>query len=137
MEQNIPFNRVLGIRVAKVDRGQVRMEIPFREELIGDASRPAIHGGVISSLADTAGGAAVWSALDDMKSRVSTIDLRIDYLRPGRAELLVAEAIVVRVGRRVGVVDVRLFHPSAPEDTVATAKGVYNVVVAKAAPASA
>ena len=131
METQIPFNRVIGIRVAEVDRGRVRLEIPFRDELIGDAVRRAMHGGVISTLADTAGGAAVWSAVEDPRARVQTIDLRVDYLRPGRGETLVAEATVARVGRRVGVADVRLFHPSAPLEDVATAKGVYNIGVFK------
>ena len=131
MEQFIPFNKFLGMRVAEIDRGRARLEIPFREELIGDPRRPALHGGVISTLADTCGGAAVWSTLDDPYIRVSTIDLRIDYLRPGRAETLVAEAMIVRAGRRVGVVDIRLFHPSAPAETIATGKGVYNITVPK------
>jgi len=131
MEELIPFNRVLGIRVVEIDKGHVRMEIAFREELIGDPVRRAVHGGVISALADTAGGCAVWSALEEPTARVSTIDIRIDYLRPGRSETLVAEANVVRAGRRVGVVDIRLFHPSAPAESIATGKGVYNVVIPK------
>jgi uncharacterized protein (TIGR00369 family) len=131
MEELIPFNRVLGIRVVEIDKGHVRMEIAFREELIGDPVRRAVHGGVISALADTAGGCAVWSALDEETARVSTIDIRIDYLRPGRPETLVAEANVVRAGRRVGVADIRLFHPSAPAESIATGKGVYNVVIPK------
>ncbi len=131
MEELIPFNRVLGIRVVEIDRGHVRMEIAFREELIGDPVRRAVHGGVISALADTAGGCAVWSALDEPTARVSTIDIRIDYLRPGRPETLVAEGNVVRAGRRVGVADIRLFHPSAPAESIATGKGVYNVVIPK------
>jgi uncharacterized protein (TIGR00369 family) len=131
MEELIPFNKVLGVRVVEIDHGHVRFEIPFREELIGDPMRRAMHGGVISALADTAGGCAVWSALDEPRSRVSTIDMRIDYLRPGRTETLVAEACLVRLGRRVGVSDMRLFHPGAPTDTIATGKGVYNVFVPK------
>ena len=131
MEAFVPFNRFLGIKVSSVKAGFVRMEIPFREELIGDPLRPALHGGVISALADTAGGMAVWSQVDDERSRVSTIDLRIDYLRPAKLETLIAEASVVRLGNRVGVADVRLFQPSAADATVATGKGVYNVVLAK------
>jgi uncharacterized protein (TIGR00369 family) len=131
MEELIPFNKVLGVRVAEIDRGRVRLEIPFREELIGDPFRRALHGGVISALADTAGGCALWSALEEERARVSTIDIRIDYLRPGRQETLVAEASVCRIGRRVGVADIRLFHPSAPTESIATGKGVYNVVIPK------
>jgi uncharacterized protein (TIGR00369 family) len=133
MEELIPFNKYVGVRVVEIDRGRVRLEVPFRAELIGDPIRLAIHGGVMSMLADTAGGAAVWSELEEPRARVSTIDMRIDYLRPGKQETLVCEASVVRLGRRVGVTDMRLFHPSAPVESVATGKGVYNIVVPKGA----
>jgi uncharacterized protein (TIGR00369 family) len=131
MEELIPFNKFLGVRASQLERGVARLEIPWRDEFIGDPMRPAIHGGVISALADTAGGMAVWSAIDNPLSRVSTIDLRIDYLRPGRLERLIAEAVVVRVGGRVGVSDIRLFHPSAEDETVATGKGVYAIKIPK------
>ncbi len=122
----VPFNRFLGIQIAAARDGFVRLELPFRPELIGDQSRPALHGGVISTLIDTAGGFAVWTKIE-MLDRVSTIDLRVDYLAPAAAETLVAEATVVRVGNRVGVVDARCFQPSNPERIVATGKAVYNV----------
>jgi uncharacterized protein (TIGR00369 family) len=133
MEELIPFNKHIGVRAVEIDNGHVRLEVPFREELIGDPMRRALHGGLISMLADTAGGGAVWSSIDEPRARVSTIDIRIDYLRPGRPETLVAEANVVRTGRRVGVVDIRLFHPSAPGESIATGKGVYNIVIPKSA----
>jgi uncharacterized protein (TIGR00369 family) len=126
-EELIPFNKFLGARLAVAERGRVEMEVPFRDELVGDAWKPALHGGVISALADTAGGMAVWSVLDAPTQRVSTIDLRIDYLRPGRLEDLVAEAVVVRAGRSVGVADVRVFHPAARAELIATGKGVYAI----------
>ena len=134
MEELIPFNKFLGVRAVEIDRGRVRIEVPFRPELVGDPLRQAIHGGVLSMMADTAGGAAVWSSLEEPRARVSTIDMRIDYLRPGRHETLVAEATLVRLGRRIGVTDMRLFHPSAPTESIATGKGVYNVVIPKNAP---
>ena len=97
-----------------------------RPELIGDPDRPALHGGVLSAVADTCGGCAVWSAVgaDD---RVSTIDLRIDYLRPGQPEELRCIGNVLRVGNRVGVAQITLFHPSASDVPIAEAKGVYSV----------
>ena len=122
MEEYIPFNKFLGLRVGSLKKGHARLFIPFRPELVGDPLRPALHGGVVSMLADTAGGMAVWSGVDDDRSRVSTIDLRIDYLRPARLETLITEASVVRLGNRVGVADVRLFHLDAEDVTVATAR---------------
>ena len=142
MEELIPFNRFLGIRCEEVREGYARLRIPFREELVGDPMRPALHGGVLSALADTAGGAAVWTGLRDARGRVSTIDLRVDYLRPARLADVVCEATVVRQGNRVGVADMRLYHPSAAEagglaeapHTIATGKGVYNVTLPRDEP---
>lgn len=131
-EELIPFNKFLGVRVVALEPGRVEMEIPFRDELIGDPLKQALHGGVISMLADAAGGVAVWGALDNPVARVSTIDLRIDYLRPGRREALLAEAVAVRVGRTVGVTDMRMFHASARDALIATGKGVYAIKVPRA-----
>lgn len=131
MEEWIPFNRYLGVKLTGVRKGWARLEVAFRPELIGDPMRPALHGGVLSALADAAGGAAVWTDIDDERARVSTIDLRIDYLRPTRLVTLVAEATVVRLGNRVGVVDVKLFNDDQPDKVVATGKGVYNISIKK------
>lgn len=126
-EEWIPFNKLVGIRAVSIERGDIRFEIPFRDELIGDPVKRALHGGVLSMLADTAGGFAVWTALEDERARVSTIDLRIDYLAPANAETLQAEAEVVRVGNRVAVVDIRCWQASTPGTIIATGKGVYNI----------
>jgi len=126
MTESIPFNRYLGITVTAAEVGFVRLEIPFRPEFVGDPVRPALHGGIISTLIDTCGGAAVWSALSP-QDRVSTVDLRVDYLRPGEMAALIAEGTVVRLGNRVGVVDIRVFHPGREDHPIATGKGVYNI----------
>lgn len=130
-ERFIPFNRFLGITLGSIRKGFARLELPFRDEFVGDPMRPALHGGLISTLADTTGGVAVWTHTDDLESRVATIDLRIDYLRPGRLERLIAEGTVVRAGNRVGVVDIRLFHAGNEGETIATGKGVFNIVKPK------
>jgi uncharacterized protein (TIGR00369 family) len=125
MDEEIPFNRVLGLRVRHVAQGMAVLEIPFRPDLIGDRERPALHGGVVSALADTCGGAAVWTAVG-AHDRVSTIDLRVDYLRPGRAETVIATGTVLRLGNRVGVVNIVVTHEGDPEP-IAEAKGVYSI----------
>lgn len=126
MREKIPFNRELGIEVGELSVGRAVLSIAFRPSLIGDSARPALHGGVISALLDTAGGAAVWTAIG-RNDRPSTIDLRVDYLRPGRAETLIAQADVLRMGNRVGVTSIRAYHPDRPDETIAEGKGVYAV----------
>src|SRR5438094_8943585 len=66
IDDEIPFNRVLGLRVRHLARGLAVLEIPFRPELIGDRERPALHGGVVSALADTCGGAAGWTQVGSL-----------------------------------------------------------------------
>ena len=126
-EEQVPFHKFLGIRVPHLEKGFARLELPFRKELIGDAERPALHGGVLSALLDTAGGAASFTCATSPRDRLSTIDLRVDYLRPGRLETVVAEARVVRMGNRVSSVDLCCFHPDDPDHLIATGKAVYNV----------
>ena len=81
MAQQVPFNRLLGIQGESASAGACVLVLPVRPEFVGDFRRPALHGGVVSSLIDTAGGVAAWSALGPEES-VSTVDLTVDYLEP-------------------------------------------------------
>ncbi len=135
LEQGIPYNRFLGIKVEALRDGRCVLRVPWRDELIGDPFRPAVHGGVTSALIDTAGGGAVFSKMRSPRDRTSTVDLRIDYLRPGPSEDLVCEARVVRLGNRVAVTRMHVWTGALPpegsearEKPIATGQGVYNIV---------
>lgn len=124
MEHLVPFNRLLGIRGESVEPGRAVLSLPVRPEFVGDTRRPALHGGVLSSLIDAAGGLAAWSALGTGEV-VSTVDLRVDYLEPaGLGEGLRAEAELVRKGNRVCHVRVSVTQRGT---VVAEGRGVYNI----------
>ena len=125
-EEVIPFCRYWKMEIQKVDYQGVEIILPFREEFVGDPRRPALHGGVISALLDTAGGFAAIVTLDWQKETLSTIDMRIDYLRPGQLEDLIGEAVVLRRGKKVIATQMRAYHPSNGE-TVAEGRAVYSV----------
>ena len=126
-EQGIAFNAFLGMRVDQLEAGVSRLHVPFRPELVGDPFRPALHGGLLSSLADAAGGLAVFSTNELAEVRVSTVDLRVDYLRPGKPEDVWCDARLLREGNRVAVTSMVVWQGS--EDYVcADCRGVYNVV---------
>jgi uncharacterized protein (TIGR00369 family) len=122
----IPFNQFLGIETLDVQTGLVRMRLPYRPVLVGNPVLPALHGGVLSTLLDVVGGGAAWTVVRPGE-RVYTIDLRIDYLEPARCLTLLAEAKVVRSGRRIVVVNMRAFHEEQPSHTLADARGVFGV----------
>ncbi len=126
MEELIPFNRHLGVRLAALRPGFARLELPFREEFVGNPLSRVLHGGVISALIDNCGGAAVWSQIEE-GDLVATVDLRVDYLRPTPSRDVACEGVVQRLGNRVGVAEMRLFTIADPGTLLATGKGVYNV----------
>jgi uncharacterized protein (TIGR00369 family) len=113
-EEKIVFNQVLGLKITSVGPTRARGRIDMRRELIGHFLHNRIHGGVISASLDAMGGLAVMAALGARHmdepvpqrlarfSRVGTIDLRIDYLRPGIGERFELRAEVMRIGSRVG-----------------------------------
>ncbi|KAB1189879.1 hotdog fold thioesterase [Haloferax sp. MBLA0076] len=118
--ESMPFARLLGVEITDVEDGHAEGYIEMREDLSWNADRVMAHGGVTFTLADTVGGAALVSRVDQP---VPTIDMRIDYLSAGTGDLR-AEADVVRLGGDVGTVDVDVY--ATTDDTlIATARGVY------------
>jgi len=78
-----PHMRQLGFRVVSVKGGVCVATLPYSDDLIGDPVNKVVHGGVVTSLLDTTGGAAVLSAVGQ-PIPLATLDLRLDYLRPSK-----------------------------------------------------
>jgi uncharacterized protein (TIGR00369 family) len=135
--KKIPFNRVLGLTVESLSLDQVSLGLTMREELIGNFIRGALHGGVISGTLDLMGGlVAFLSVLRTMQGqsveamaarfgKIGTIDLRIDYLRPGIGEHFIATGYVLRTGNKVAVTRMEL-HDNARQ-LIAVGTGAYVV----------
>lgn len=126
MEQGVPFNQHLGIKVETIREGFVRFCLPFRQEFVGDPRRPALHGGILSTLIDTTGGAAVWSHCEP-EDGISTVDMRVDYMRPAPPHDLFCEAEVKRLGNRVAVVHATVYPVNAKSMVIAEGRAVYNI----------
>ena len=112
-EERIVFNKVLGLKLVELSGERVRCRIDMRPELIGHYQHQRLHGGVISAALDATGGMAVMAAIgarhmDEAPeqrlgrfTKLGTIDLRIDYLRPGVGPHFGTSAEVIRLGSRV------------------------------------
>lgn len=133
--QRIPFNQFLGIEIDELSEEQVTMHLPMKPELIGNFVHSILHGGVISSLLDVCGGAMALigafanhqhlPAAERMSklSKLGTIDLRIDYLRPGRGQRFIATAMPLRAGNKVAVIRMELHNDEGV--LVAVGTGTY------------
>ncbi|EMG37487.1 hypothetical protein PCS_01778 [Desulfocurvibacter africanus PCS] len=126
IENQLPFNKFIGIKLLSLEAGTCKLYIPYKDELIGDTRRGALHGGVISTLIDTCGGFAVWS-MCDITDRLSTIDMRVDYLKPAFGDDLVAESQVKLLGNRVGNASTVLYSRNNPGVILAEGRSVYNI----------
>ena len=131
-EQAIPFNRVLGLAIHSLDPKAPQLKFDMRPELVGNPVRQILHGGVISSTLDVVGGLAIALAIvakEETAARsfpnIGTIDLRIDYLRPGRGKHFVATGRVVRLGGRVAVAHMDLVNDH--DEQIATGSAAYIV----------
>jgi len=95
----IPYCRHLGI-VAEIGDAGLLLTMPFAEHLVGNVMLPALHGGVIGSLLETAAIAQViWEIRSPRLPR--PVDITIDYLRSGRAATSYARARITKQGRRI------------------------------------
>jgi uncharacterized protein (TIGR00369 family) len=115
-----------GIEVLLAEPGRVHLAIDRREDLM--QFKGYFHGGVISGLADLAGGGAVTTTLPHGRA-VVTISLHVNFLAPARGERLVAKGTVVKVGSTVGVASIEVVTlEQGREQVSATATVTYRVV---------
>ncbi|WP_224483042.1 hotdog fold thioesterase [Robertkochia aurantiaca] len=124
-EEKIPVHKFLGLKVLSVEKGYVRVSVPFRTELVGDIRRNRWHGGIIATVMDSVGGMIGTTFFTSMKDSLSTIDLRVDYLKGADASSLIVEGDLVRLGNRIMVIRMRALQEG---ELVAEGKGVYNFI---------
>ncbi len=123
-DNDVAFNRLLGLTVLSLDPERTRVRFDMRPELIGNFVHGQLHGGVICSALDVVAGLAIMVRMAKEKPqdtleaqlgqfrRLGTIDLRIDFLRPGKGAHFVGTAQVMRLGSRVASVRMDLENDS-------------------------
>ena len=136
-EEKIIFNQLLGLKITSVRPERVTARIDMRHELVGHFAYNRIHGGVISAGLDAMGALAVMAAIgarhmDEAPlqrlhrfAKLGTIDLRVDYLRPGISEYFELRAEVMRLGSRVA--STRMEFLGADGKLFSTAAAAYIV----------
>ncbi|MFG1175768.1 thioesterase family protein [Erwiniaceae bacterium CAU 1747] len=130
---DMPFNRSLGLELDRLEPDFAQLSLANQTMLVGNYAQKILHGGVIASVLDVAAGlVCVCSALTRQQSiteeelrqrlsRMGTIDLRVDYLRPGRGERFVASSSLLRGGNKISVARVELHNDAGVHIASATA----------------
>ena len=91
---------------------QIEAYVEMKPELVGNLAFQILHGGVAATILDSIGGIVAMEQLyrhsspenlpDTIKkvSRLATVDMRVDYLAPGRGQFFIARAETLRLGRK-------------------------------------
>jgi len=117
--ENVPFARLIGLKLGEIGRGSATIYLEIREELKRQGG--LVHGGATASLIDTAAAMAVLTLVETGKT--TTVDLTIHYLLPLLTGRATAHARVLRSGKRLSVVSVEVFDDA--ENLAATAITTY------------
>ncbi|GGA64170.1 hypothetical protein GCM10011369_01950 [Neiella marina] len=136
-DQGMAFDKVIGLKVEQYDPTGAKLTFVAKPELIGNPIHKILHGGVIATALDVAGAAVTFAAalarmpampeqqLNEKLARMSTIDLRVDYLRPGWGKQFTVTSHIIRTGTKVAVARMELHNE---QDThIAFGTGTYMV----------
>lgn len=135
--QHMPFNQLLGLQIQQLSKDKAVIHLPWDDKLMGNPIHKILHGGVTAAILDTVGGLmAVLYAVKDIENlsiadfqshlpNVSTIDMRVDYLRPGKGQEFIATAVVIRKGKKVAVCRMELHNEQGVH--IAFGTGTYMV----------
>jgi len=121
-EDRIPFNKLIGMKIDNLDLDNIKIRFEMRPELVGNFMRGKLHGGVISTVLDVIGGMLAWTGImkkmegsnfeeiTERFAKIGTIDLRVDYLRPGLGKYFVATGSTLRAGNKLSAIRMELHN---------------------------
>ena len=133
----LPFNKVLGIGIDLLDyeTGDAVTSFNMKKDLVGNPVAGILHGGVSASVIDLTGGlSALLSCakyhqnkpLEVIEKKLvssATIDMRVDYLRPGKGDSFKCLSRVIRAGSRIVVAKIDLYNDI--DTRIATGTATY------------
>ena len=131
------FNDVLDFSIDSTTFDVGVITFQQRDELLGNPIYRTLHGGVISSILDIAGGHTVYLQVFkevrekpfdkqiERLSKIGTIDLRVDYIRPGKGEHFTAKGSILRLGNKIAVTRMELHNEA--DVLIAVGTGTYTV----------
>lgn len=117
----------LGLTYADHGDDWVELELPWREDLLGDDGQKVLASGPILSLMDMASGLAIWRTMNEFRA-IATLDLRVDYVRPARERSAVfGRSQCYRLTRSAAFVR-GVAHDGDIHDPVAHIQGVFMTI---------
>lgn len=120
-----PYGDFLGIKIIEFTAGKGVCHLQLKEHHMNNGGR--VHGGVLTSLADTAAGVAVRTVRPEGKLSATT-DLSISFIRPPIGKFLEAHAEVIHAGKRLFRTEIAIY---CEEKLIAKTNATFMLVDAK------
>lgn len=117
----------LGLKYKDHGENWVELELPWREDLLGEEDRHVLASGPIISLMDMASGMAIWTTTRNF-TPVATLDLRVDYQRPAKERSSVIGHVECYRTTRSAAFVRGIAHDGDPDDPVAHIAGVFMTI---------
>ncbi len=122
----VPHNRALGLQALEAFDDGLLTKLPYDRRFVGNPETGVLHGGVITSFIDATAGASIMIAMGKPR-RIATLDLRIDYLRPGTPEQdVLCRGTCYKLTRQIAFVRA-LAHHGDEADPIASATGTFMI----------
>ena len=135
----LPFNKVLGISIDHLgyENGEAVTSFPMKPDLIGNSVAGILHGGVTAAVIDLTGGLSALISCVKVNEGLSpeeiqeklmgsaTIDMRVDYLRPGKGDAFECRSRTIRAGSRIVVSKIDLYNNT--QVRIATGTATYMI----------
>lgn len=106
---------LLGAKLTRLAPGECEIQLAFKPELT--QQHGYFHGGIIGTIADSAGGYAGFTLMPE-ESSVLTVEYKMNLLAPGDGELLIARGRVLKAGRTLVVSQVDAFVVKGGRETL-------------------
>mgnify|MGYP003990500375 CR=1 FL=1 len=107
---SVPFQKELGLVMVGVEGSTITARLDNRPGLMGNELTGILHGGVVASMIDSVGGFVAGQAarlrLEELGEpveriqKIATVDMRVDYLSPGRGDYFIVTGSALKVGSR-------------------------------------
>lgn len=104
----------LGAKLTRLAPGQCEITLPRKPELT--QQHGYIHGGIIGTIGDTAGGYAAFTLMPHDAS-VLTVEYKMNIMAPADGEQLIARGEVIRAGRSLVIARAEVFAVKGGKET--------------------
>ena len=129
LRNKVDLHNLLGIRFLEIGPTTTTILVPYNKKLFGDVISKRVHGGIIGLAMDSAGSAICLQNFTNLKDKLSTVSLHIEFLNRAKQEDIIIEARLKKKGSKLIFIEMTAYHSGEETVALVSGSGVYNLGV--------